>query len=157
MTTEGNMKDFTAADPAPWGASAADIKSIEIGEGVTKVGNCAFIDCSIDAPNTFTVDDEDFELNLLAFVSADGSATNAPATEVFRVVKSETGMAEPAVAFGPKDSTDLTRLIEDALFYFGTTPVQVLTLADVVNRDKAAFTLLAGEKPYSKAMQGLLL
>lgn len=45
LTGEGEMYDYTAAH-APWAANAADIRSIQISDGIETIGNNAFSSCN---------------------------------------------------------------------------------------------------------------
>ena len=45
LTGEGEMYDYTAAH-APWSANAADIRSIQISDGIETIGNNAFSSCN---------------------------------------------------------------------------------------------------------------
>ena len=40
---------FTASPPAPWYEYNSIINAIVVGEGVTYIGNCAFVECNIDS------------------------------------------------------------------------------------------------------------
>ena len=42
----GAMYDYTASSPAPWNEYKSDIKSVVIKEGITKIGNFAFYNCT---------------------------------------------------------------------------------------------------------------
>ena len=152
---KGKMNDFTDANPAPWAGVASDIKAIEVAEGVTKIGNAAFVGLDfMDTTSTLSIVNEVHELNLLAFVSEDGSVTNAPWMSQFRVVRD--GTVESVAAFGPKGSTAFYGSVEEALTCGDTTSMLLLTLAETVQREKDYLTATAGDKPYSKQMQGFL-
>ena len=79
---EGEMKDFTAADSAPWAEFAPDIKTIEVAGGVTKVGNAAFAVCPAVEGASVVFRNPQAVINLGAFVSGDGTVTNVPAVKV---------------------------------------------------------------------------
>ena len=151
----GEMKDFTEADPAPWAGIASQVKSVEIGGGVTKVGNAAFAALDYKATTeTFVFLDEAHELNPFAFVSADKSVTNAPAVEAFRVFNPKSG-AEPAAAFYSEATGAFYDSISGAL-QEGEDTLRLVTLEDVKDLFREGLIEAAGEKPYSKAMQDLL-
>jgi hypothetical protein len=46
LTGTGEMTDFTVSGNAPWKQYAGSIKAVVIAEGITSIGNCAFMDCS---------------------------------------------------------------------------------------------------------------
>lgn len=46
VITIGEMADYASASAVPWHAHAADIISVNIGGGVTRIGNNAFADCT---------------------------------------------------------------------------------------------------------------
>lgn len=54
----GAMPDYYAATPAPWSDYASYVRTVNIGEGVTRVGNMAFDGCtklkSLSLPSTLT-------------------------------------------------------------------------------------------------------
>ncbi|MBQ0032662.1 MAG: leucine-rich repeat protein, partial [bacterium] len=153
---KGAMKDFTDTDPAPWAEFAPDIKAIEVEEGVTKIGNAAFDSLDYKATTTaLTFQDEDHVLNLLAFVSADGSKTNAPEAKAFSVYKDSSGTVEPIVAFQTLDMVYVYTKVP-TLMRYGYDEVLLLTLPDLKAVRTAELIETAGELPYSKTMQGLL-
>ena len=53
---EGAIPDYAASTLAPWVAYQNSFSSVVIGEGITKIGECAFLDCynvsSVTIPNT---------------------------------------------------------------------------------------------------------
>ncbi|MBQ6707976.1 MAG: leucine-rich repeat domain-containing protein, partial [Clostridia bacterium] len=46
ITGEGDMTDWSSADYVPWYSYTEDIKIVNIGDGVSNIGYCAFEDCS---------------------------------------------------------------------------------------------------------------
>ena len=54
----GNMSDYTYSSPAPWYSYKYSITSVVINDGVTSIGNSAFIECSgltsVTIPNSVT-------------------------------------------------------------------------------------------------------
>lgn len=62
VTGTGSMADYTQVSETPWYESLSDIKSVVIGEGVTKIGAYCFADCtniaSVQIPTTlYTIAD----------------------------------------------------------------------------------------------------
>lgn len=54
----GKMKDFSSLTTPPWYSCKNQITSIKIGDGITRIGKCAFCDCkyltNIDIPDNVT-------------------------------------------------------------------------------------------------------
>ena len=70
LTITGDIRDFSANDPAPWYAARELIKKVVVGEGVGAIGNYAFYGCENLTELYFEGDYPSFSTNALIGVTA---------------------------------------------------------------------------------------